>query len=82
MRALPMLRTAFSLRQPPAAPERSGAGAHRFGFLRRHDADRFHQLVEEVLVGFVEAVERSQLDHRLDVVLEQRRQDSQGTARP
>ena len=41
----------------------------------KHDADRFHQLVEEALVGLVELVERGELDHRLDFVLEQRRQD-------
>jgi hypothetical protein len=36
-----------------------------------HDADRFHQLVEEALVSFVELVERGELDHRLHIVLEQ-----------
>ena len=41
----------------------------------KHDADQFHQLVEEALVGFVELVERSELDHRLHIVFEQGRQD-------
>ena len=50
-------------------------GAHRRGDRVEHDADRFHQLVEEALVGLVELVERGQLDHRLDLVLEQGRQD-------
>ena len=50
-------------------------GAHRRGDRVEHDADRFHQLVEEALVGLVELAERGELDHRLDVVLEQRRQD-------
>ena len=40
-----------------------------------HDADRFHQLVEEGLVGLVELAERGELDDRLDLVLEQSRQD-------
>ena len=35
----------------------------------------FHQLVEEALVGLVELAERGELDHRLDVVLEQSGQD-------
>ena len=50
-------------------------GAHRRGDRVEHDADRFHQLVEEALVGFVELAERGELDHRLDFVLEQSRQD-------
>ena len=50
-------------------------GAHRRGDRVEHDADRFHQLVQEALVGLVELAERGQLDHRLDVVLEQSRQD-------
>ena len=50
-------------------------GAHGRGDRVEHDADRFHQLVEEALVGLVELAERGQLDHRLDLVLEQGRQD-------
>ena len=46
-------------------------GAHGRGDRVEHDADRFHQLVEEVLVGLVELVERGELDHRLHFVLEQ-----------
>ena len=50
-------------------------GAHRRGDGVEHDADRFHQLVEEAVVGLVELLERGELDHRLDLVLEQGRQD-------
>ena len=50
-------------------------GAHRRGDGVEHDADGFHQLVEEAVVGLVELLERGQLDHRLDLVLEQRGQD-------
>ena len=39
------------------------------------DSDRFHQLVEEALVGLVELAERGELDHRLDLVLEQSGED-------
>ena len=48
-------------------------GAHRRGDRVQHDADRFHQLVEEALVGLVELAERGELDHRLHLVLEQGR---------
>ena len=41
----------------------------------KHDPDQFHQLVEEALVGLVELVERGELDHRLDLVLEQSGED-------
>ena len=46
-------------------------GAHGRGDRVQHDANRFHQLVEEVLVGFVELVERGELDHRFHFILEQ-----------
>ena len=51
-------------------------GAHRRGDRVQHDADRFHQLVEEALVGLVELVERGQLDNRLHFILEQGRKDA------
>ncbi len=50
-------------------------GAHRRGDGVEHDADGFHQLVEEAVVGFVELLEPGELDHRLDLVLEQGGQD-------
>ena len=49
--------------------------AHGRGDRVEHDADRFHELVEEALVGLVELVERGELDHRLHFILEQRRKD-------
>ena len=58
-------------------------GAHRRGDGVEHDADGFHQLVEEAVVGLVELLERGELDHRLDLVLEQGGQDVDvGRARP
>ncbi len=50
-------------------------GAHRRGDGVEHDADRFHQLVEEGLVRLVELAERGELDHGLHFVLEQGGQD-------
>jgi hypothetical protein len=45
--------------------------AHGGGDGVEHDADGFHQLVEEALVGLGELAEGGQLDHRLHLALEQ-----------
>ena len=50
-------------------------GAHVRRDRVEHDADRLGELVEEGLVGLREAAERGELDHRLDLLLEQHRQD-------
>ena len=50
-------------------------GPHRRGDGVEHDADGFHQLAEEAVVGFAELLEAGQLDDRLDLILEQRGQD-------
>ena len=49
-------------------------GAHVGGDRVEHDADGFHQLVEEGLVGLAERAEGGQLDDRLDLAFEQHRQ--------
>jgi hypothetical protein len=59
--------------------QRLRLGQQRFGTAVRldrvqHDADRFHQLVEEGEVGFGEAVQRRDLDDGLDLLFEQDRQ--------
>ena len=50
-------------------------GAHGRSDRVENDPDRLHQLVEETLVGLVELAEGGELDHRLDIVLEQSRHD-------
>ena len=50
-------------------------GPHVGGDRVEHDADALGQLVEEGQVDVAEAVERGQLDDRLDLALEQHRQD-------
>jgi hypothetical protein len=42
---------------------------------REHDADGFHQLVQERLLGLVELAEAGQFDHRLQLAFEQGGQD-------
>ena len=49
-------------------------GPHRRGDGVEDDADAFGELVEEGQVDVAEAVERGQLDHRLDLAFEQHRQ--------
>ena len=53
----------------------SSFGPHVGGDRVEHDADDLGELVEEGQVDLAEAVERGQLDHRLDLALEQHRQD-------
>jgi hypothetical protein len=59
-------------------------GPHVGGDGREHDADGFHQLVEERLLGLVELAEAGQLDHRLQFAFEQGGQDDdvRGAASP
>ncbi len=50
-------------------------GPHRRGDRVEHDTDRLHELVEETVVRLVEILEGGEFDDRLDLVLEQGRQD-------
>ncbi len=49
-------------------------GAHVRRDRVEHDADQFHELVQERLVRLAEPAERGELDHRVHVAFEQRRQ--------
>ena len=50
-------------------------GAHVGDDRVEDDADRLHQLVEELLVDLAERAERGELDHRQHLLLEEHRQD-------
>ena len=50
-------------------------GPHRGSDRIQHDADDFRELLEESDVDIAEPVERSQLEHCLDLAFEQHRQD-------